>query len=236
MKKIIKFFYLSILVLTIFCIYYIFNDNKINYTALGDALTEGMNSYGEIGYSYSDFLATKIKNTNKLANYSKYGKSGNNTSDLINNIEQNGEIKKNLRESDLVTVSIGANDLLSKIDIKSLNIDNLKDYKDLIKNIIPDIDKCIKIIRQYAKEKLIIVGYYNPIPLLFTTNGPDLDELFSYIDEEYLKIATEHNCEYISIYQLFKNNNYLSNPTNIHPNIKGYQEIANLIYKKTIEK
>ncbi len=77
---------------------------------------------------------------------------------------------------------------------------------------------------------MIIIGYYNPIPFLFNTSQQELDELFSYIDDEYQKIAKEYNAIYISNYQLFKENkDFLPNPLDIHPNSKGYQEIAEII-------
>ena len=88
-----------------------------------------------------------------------------------------------------------------------------------------------KEVRKYAKDDIIIVGYYNPIPFLFNTSGNDLDELFAYIDDEYNKIANNNNCRYLSMYQLFKKNtNFLPNPADIHPNLDGYQEMANQIY------
>ena len=69
------------------------------------------------------------------------------------------------------------------------------------------------------------------IPFLFNTSGNDLDELFAYIDDEYNKIANNNNCRYLSMYQLFKKNtNFLPNPADIHPNLDGYQEMANQIY------
>ena len=50
------------------------------------------------------------------------------------------------------------------------------------------------------------------------------------IGEKKQNIAKEYNAIYISNYQLFKENkDFLPNPLDIHPNIKGYQEMANKI-------
>lgn len=223
-----------LIVITIFGIYYLFNNNKMNYIALGDSLAQGMNPYGEVGYSYTDYFADYLKDNNKLSSYTKkYTKSGYTTTELITELKVNNLLKKDLRESDLVTVSIGANDFLNNINIKSLNINEISSLKEIVTTILPNIDKCIKEIRKYAKEDMIIIGYYNPIPFLFNTSGNDLDTLFAYIDDEYQKITDKYDAIYISLYQLFKNHSsYLPNPTDIHPNLEGYQSISEELIKR----
>ncbi|HIT22667.1 MAG TPA: SGNH/GDSL hydrolase family protein [Candidatus Scybalousia intestinigallinarum] len=230
MKKYRKYLILLAIVLSVFGIYYVFSSKEINYIALGDSLVEGRNPYGEISYSYTDYLRDILKETKRLNYYQKYAQSGYQTSDMIAKIQEDNQLKKDLRESDLVTISIGANDFLGKIDISNLSLDVIKTYKNTIEGIFPDVEECIKEIRKYAKENLIIIGYYNPIPFLFNTSQQELDELFAYIDDEYQKIAKEYNAIYISNYQLFKENkDFLPNPLDIHPNSKGYQEIAEII-------
>lgn len=231
-KKLIKYFILILLLLSVYGIYHFFKTDKINYIALGDSVAEGMNPYGEVGYSYTDYLAELLQKDHKLSYYTKkYTKSGYVTEDIIRNLQTNNNLKKDLRESNLVTISIGANDFLHKIDLKSLDVSNIIGLKNKVTEVLPDIEKCIKEVRKYAKDDIIIVGYYNPIPFLFNTSGNDLDELFAYIDDEYNKIANNNNCRYLSMYQLFKKNtNFLPNPADIHPNLDGYQEMANQIY------
>lgn len=231
MKKILKLSVIIILLLIIFIIYNVSKTDKLNYIALGDSLAEGMNPYGEIGYSYTDYLADYLKNNNKLSSYTKkYTKSGYITDNIINDINNNNELKKDLRESDLVTISIGANDFLKNINLREMTVNNIKEIKTTTTDIFPKIEKTIKEVRKYAKNKIIIVGYYNPIPFLFNTNSNDLDTLFAYIDEEYQRIADVYDCYYISLYLLFKNNSeYLPNPADIHPNLEGYRKIADLI-------
>ena len=227
-KKVILFCSLFLIGILVFSIYYLFKDNKLNYVALGDSVAEGMNPYGELGYSYADFLADNLKKRGKLSSYTKkYAKSGYVTSDVISDIRMNQNLKKDLRESDLVTISIGANDFLRSINTKDIDVNQLLDLKSNITSIMPSIDECIREVRKYAKEKVMIVGYYNPIPFLFNTSSRELDLLFAYIDDEYQKIANKHNCDYISFYQLFKDNpDFLPNPTDIHPNLEGYQAIS----------
>lgn len=222
---------LVVIMISVYGIYYNFKKDKINYVVLGDTLSVGINPYGEISYGYTDYLIDNLKNNNKIINVKKYAKKDYTIEDILLHIETNSNLKKDLRESDLVTISIGANDFISEVDLKNISKDNLLELKDTIDIIIPNIENCIKEIRKYAKEDLIIVGYYNPVPFLFNTSSKDLDVLFAYIDNEYEKIAKENDCIYVPLYQLFKNNsNYLPNPNSIYPNYKGYKEIADKIF------
>lgn len=235
MKKKQKLLLLLILIMvSVFTIYKMFNNNKMIYIALGDSVAEGRNPYGEINYGYTDFIADDLKSKNKLDRYTKkYTKSGYKTSDVITQLKEYQDIKRDLRESDLVTISIGANDFLARINKDNLNIDEISNYKYIVSDIMPNIDLCLKEVRKYAKSKLIIVGYYNPIPFLFNTNEKDFDLLFSYVDDEYQKLAKKYQAIYISNYQLFKkNSDFLPNPLDIHPNIEGYQAIAKAVLKK----
>lgn len=232
-NKLFKYLFLLSIIILVFGIYTIFKTDKLNYVALGDSLAEGMNPYGEIGYSYTDYFSDYLKENNKLRNFTKeYAKSSYKTSDLINDLNINANLKRELRESDLTTISIGANDLLNRINMSELDVKQILKLKNDVKEVIPSIENCIKEVRKYAKQDLIIIGYYNPIPFLFNTSGSDLDTLFAYIDDEYQKIAKKYDCLYISLYQLFKNNsNFLPNPSDIHPNLDGYEAISKEIIK-----
>lgn len=233
MKKMLKILILILILLIVYLIYIFFKNDKLNYIALGDSVAEGMNPYGEIGYSYTDYIANYLKKEKKLSYYTKkYTKSGYITENVINDIENNNELKKDLRESDLVTISIGANDFLKHIKIGEMSVDNIREIKTKIATVFPNIEETIKEVKKYAKNQVIIVGYYNPIPFLFNTNGNDLDILFAYMDDEYQKIADKYDCDYVSLYLLFKNNSsYLPNPADIHPNLDGYKAISKEVIK-----
>lgn len=232
-RKIIKLICLLFIIILVFEIYYIAKSEKINYVALGDSFALGINSYGENNYGYTDYLKDYLKNKKRLSYYKNYANDHYTTETLIESIRYKTQIKKDLRESDLVTLSIGINDFYENIDAKSVDSSNLLSLKSNINEIIPNIEMSLREIRKYAKQKIIIIGYYNPVPFLFNISSRDLDELFAYIDENYRNLASKYNCIYISTYQLFKtNSSFLPNPKDIHPNYEGYKEIANLIIKK----
>ena len=225
----------------VFGIYNFFNEDKVNYIALGDSLALGENPYGEIGYSYADYLKDYIASKDKLKVYTKnYAKSGDKTTDLIKKIKNNKKvkiankkisIKRALRESDIVTISIGANDLMRKInmdDIEDLDNINYDSIEENIEDVVENVEKVIIEVKKYAKKEIILVGYYNPISKNLL-NDEKIDDLIKKIDNLYTKLCAKHKITYIKVSDDFKNNDYLPNPLNIHPNYKGYQVIADNI-------
>ena len=246
MKKHLKLFVLSISLVLVFTIYWIYKENNssIFYVALGDSLAEGMDSYGVVGYSYSDYIRDYLEENDRLEFYTKgFSKTGYTTRDLKNDIENNKtiqlkdrnlSIKEALRESDLVTLSIGANDFLRGLTINDLytSLDDLQNSKRKIDIVGKDVKELIVQIKKYAKNQIILVGYYNPLPRLTTIKG-DIDELIKYSYIVYEDICKDENIECVNVFEIFdKDEELLPNPLDIHPNIEGYKKIANEIIKK----
>jgi len=231
---------LLFVVLSIFLIYLFTLDKKTYYLALGDSLAAGQNPYGVIGYGYSDYVKDYLKEKNILEFYTKdFAKSGYRSVDLLRDIEDNKEIivnekkitiKNALIKADIVTISIGANDLFYKIGIKDFtNVDfEVDGYYKYIDEVMKDVDELLFWIRKYCKEKIILVGYYDPLNL--NKINPEFDLLFNYANEKMNILADNHNMEYADIYELFKNNSkFLPNPFDIHPNNDGYKAISKVV-------
>lgn len=237
MKKIILPF--IIISFIVYGIYNVYKTDKINYVALGDSLAIGENPYKEIGYGYADYIKDYLSSKNKLKNYTKdYAKSGDKTYDLIEKIKDNKKveinneqigIKRALRESDLVTISIGANDFMEKVDIN--NIDDIKNIDtskkdEVLTEVMNNVEDTIKEVKKYAKGEIILIGYYNPINQNIVDND-EIDDFIKETDHLFTKICAKEDITFISISQTFKNNkDYLPNPLNIHPNYKGYKAIS----------
>lgn len=235
-----KTIFLSLVVLVTFLTYLFFYDNRINYVVLGDSLAQGVNPYGEVGYSYTDYISEYLEDNGKLKTFIKgYATSGYTTSDLLDDLHNNREIevdgnrvniRHTLRESDLVTISIGANDFLKGISLNDLDLADIDKYKKRIDDILDDIDLVLREVRKYAKGYIIVVGYYNPFNRLFPSHRNNLDEVFHYADKKYKELCDNHSFNYVSVYSLFKNNSdFLPNPFDIHPNLSGYSAIAESI-------
>ena len=227
MKKII--FYLMIIFL-VFVVYKISYDGKIKYVALGDSLAEGINSYGEIGYGYTDYLADYYRKGKILKTYSNefvnYDYKINN---IIDDIHNNKKVKtdnkiinirKTLRESDIVTISVGLNDYLEKT--KNIEKDQLTfEYsKQIIDEISIEFDSMLKEVKKYSKNKIIVIGYYNP------NDNYKYDYIVKYSDKLLNTICLDNDVIFIKISDLFKNKDiFFPNPNSYYPNTLGYYEI-----------
>ena len=242
MKKIKKLIFFIFLCILIFIMYVIFNENKITYISLGDSLALGQNPYGNIDYGYSDYIKDYLDDNNKLRYYTKeYATKGYRITDVLNDIESNKKINVNnaqegiktiLRRSNLVTISIGSNDLLYKINNKIIyeNDDNINTY---INELINDYDKLLNELTKYFKGNLILIGYYNPYINKYAKESRVLEDSFMYINRCMEELADKYNAKYIDIYESFmKHPDYLPNYKDIHPSKKGYKQIADLIINK----
>lgn len=234
-----KYIFLILVIIGIFWIYKLNSNNKIYYISLGDSLAAGQNPYGEIGYGYSDYVNKYLKSQNLVEFYSKdFAKSGDRIIDLINKIEKNEKVElqdKELRiqtaieKADVITLSIGANDLFEHAGLNDMNynLEKLSEAEKYLDEISENLDKLIKLIRKYNNNKIILVGYYNPLSPLSSKYTRELEPLFMKVNEEYEKVAIKNKCDYIDVYEIFKENpEYLPNPTDIHPSNSGYEVIS----------
>lgn len=221
----------------VFIIYKRTYKEEFNYVVLGDSLSAGRNPYGTDDYGYTDYVRDYLKKENKLGSYLSYAVSGYaiddvkndinlNRSIIINNKNQN--IRKVLREADIVTITIGANDLLKGINISSVPqlASNKASLVQKIDDIMIKLDALFELIKRYAKGKIIVVGYYNPLPHLEKYKN-DIDEIVAYVDEKYESLCSKYSIYYVKTSEaISKNNDYLPNPLDIHLSKEGYKTIG----------
>lgn len=211
MKKIL---YLVIIFVIVFIIYYKNIDKTINYLSIGDYLSCGVNNKNKIENSFSDNI-NKYLSSNKKVDYKKYvSKVDYRVVDLINDINNNKQIKINnkkysiknlLIKADIVVLSIGMNDIYYQ-----RNITNKYNYVD---ELLFDIDNLLSLLRKNCKEKIYMLNYYNVI---------DNKEVIDYTNNKLNDIASNYNVKIIDISNLDK---YLVN--NIYPTNEGYNYIYN---------
>ncbi|MBQ6282969.1 MAG: hypothetical protein IJK66_05535 [Bacilli bacterium] len=219
--KILKILILPMIIIITILILNITKDNKIYYLSLGDELSKGINSNGYEDIGYSDLIKEKLK-------IKKYTKEFSDTNiriiDLINKIENNEEknisIQYALKKSNLITISIGLNEIYNNYMINN----NESDIYNYIDEIICNIDYLFSLINKFNNKKIYILGYYNPI------NDIKLDKYIKYANNKLINISNNHNIKYIDLYNIFKNNTHLIY-NSIYPNKDGYQLIANEILK-----
>ena len=243
MKKHIKLVVFLISLLIVFVIFKVFQkeNNKVYYIALGDSISEGMTPYRNIDYGYPDYIRDYYNQNKKLKFYTKkYSKSGYKIKDIKYDIESNKTIevdnkkvhlKEALRNSDLVTLTIGINDFFDRINSNNIEIiiSDIPKSKKTIDSIKNDLKDLIILIQKFVKNNIIVTGYYNPYPRL-TEYKEEIDELVKYYNYEIEEMCDELVINYVNIFDIFEENKeLLPNPSDIHPNKLGYELIAKKI-------
>lgn len=230
MKKILV---IVTILLAVFFIYLNTIDKKVYYLALGDSLAVGINSSGVEDDGYSDYIKTYLENKNLLEAYvDEFAVSGYRSIDLKRDIEDNKQVTVNdkkinlknaLIKADLVTLSIGANDFFYYINANSSDVYNH------INDVMSDIDSLFKLIREYCKEDIVVIGYYTPFKE--HENLEQINELVNFANTKLKELCEYYKMEYVDVYDLFKDNEYLPNANDIHPSIEGYEAISEKIIK-----
>lgn len=83
------------------------NNNINKYVALGDSITLGTGLTNVSDESYASLLSNTFK-----TDVSNYGVDGMNSSWLLYNIEHGNDYKEDIKSADLITLSVGSNDIL----------------------------------------------------------------------------------------------------------------------------
>lgn len=237
-KLIILIFIMSLPIL----IYVMTINNKIYYLALGDSLAAGQSPYKSMTYGYADYVADNLRARKKLDFYTKgFAVSNYRIIDLINDINDNKRIKTDNKEitikhalakADIISISIGFNDLLYKMGINGFDLIYYSET-DLIKyidEVILDVEKLLVVVKKYCKEDILLIGYYNPYWHMKEEYANKLEPVFIHANSSMKKISRKYDIIYIDIHKMFeKGNQYLPNPMDIHPSNEGYSAIAKRI-------
>ena len=232
--KHIKLIFTILTVIAIYFIYTLSPTEQIIYLALGDSFALGENPYGEIAYGYSDYLANYLDKNHNLKLYTKkFASLDTRIKDVKQDILLNKKVyiegksiglKSALREANIITLSIGANDLISQVNTSNRAIIEKKENV-IIEGIGENLEDLLKEIKKYNK-KIVLVGYYNLYP-----KEEAYQRMFEKLDTQYASLAKQEEITYISTYQDFKVEKYLPNPADIHPSIEGYE----YIYQKIVQ-
>lgn len=229
MKKILKLLALILIVIIIYFIYNVTNKNNKTYIALGDSLSVGINSYSGEDYSYSDYFKDYLIKTNKLSLYTKeYTDKNKMIKDIYNDIltdktvkieDKTYSIKELLRESDVITLSIGLNDIIFEYNNKERKIGSYEE--DLIINdIFKEYKNLIKELKKYYQKKIYVVGYFK--------NNTKYDNLIEKLNRKYKDYAEEEKDIFISTDFVETNKKYFDTSL-YYPNSKAYEDISKKI-------
>ena len=216
MKKIMI---IGLIILSVFLIYLCNMDHKVYYLSLNDLYKN--NNVND----YSLYIKNYLKEKGILEIYvPEYSKENMKTVDLINNINDNKKIEKDgkvitfknaLVKADLITLYFSPEDIINRT-----YSNNIYDYIDDLNN---DLDKLLKLMREYCKEDIILVGYYNPYP-----ENENSSKIFKYLNKKYQETSLKYKVTYINLEPFFEDHTDFLDENKL-PNQAGENMIASEI-------
>ncbi|GAA0429501.1 MAG: SGNH/GDSL hydrolase family protein [Bacillota bacterium] len=202
-----------------------FFSNKTHVTAIGDSLTQGVGDSTAQG-GYVGILERAINKDKKVVTFDNLGVRGNRSDQLLKRLDK-PEVVSSIKRSDIVLITIGANDIMQ---VLKQNITNLKmedftkeraQYQERLHHIFSKIETI------NPKTKIYLLGFYNPFQKYFK----DIKEL-GIIVENWNNTgkeiaASKKNVSFIPTKDLFDNTDEnLFAEDNFHPNHLGYKRMA----------
>ena len=223
----------------------------VTYVAIGDSLTKGVGDSTNQG-GFVPLLAQSLTNETDLEFKAiNYGVSGNTSGQILSRIREKKEIRKDLKQAQLLTITVGGNDLRKAILEDTSNLD-LDRFEKASKAYEKNLKQIIELARKDNPDlPIFVVGIYNPLYL----NFPDLTELQTLVDQ-----WNQRTEEILSAYQgvyfvpindlLYKGidgksgvteselgnetvtNDALSDEDSFHPNHTGYEIMKEAVLEK----
>ena len=178
MKKIIFLIIVTILVIGI---YFFLKDRKVFYFSIID-----YNS----SYRFNNFISDYLDEVDKNEEVINYDVQNSRVIDLINLINNNEvigdrKIKNILIKADLVSLSLGFDELYLKLD----------NY-DFINKYLVNIEDLLKLSRKNCKEKIVFIGFYN------FKKDIKYDYYVNFLNKMIRNICDKYNVYFIDTYDL----------------------------------
>ncbi|GAA0488128.1 hypothetical protein GCM10008986_12140 [Salinibacillus aidingensis] len=201
-----------------------FVPKTLKIAAIGDSLTQGVGDETE-NEGYVGVLRNRLQNSNvdELV-IDNYGKRGNRTDQLLTRLKENEDIISSVKNSDVVLITIGANDIMKivKQNFTSLSYEMFREEQPAYQKRLKEI---FETIRQYNSEAhIMLVGLFNPFAQYFE-DIPELDKIimdYNFIGQQV--VADYSPATFIPIKDLFINSDKnLFADDHFHPNSQGYE-------------
>ena len=150
------------------------NKQAIQYTAFGDSLTEGVGDDTSRG-GFVPLVADGLQEEFELTRVEieNYGVAGERSDQLIKRLNKEEAIRANLATSDIITVTVGGNDLMKVIQDNIFGL-SVKTFAKPLKKYQQRVTELLTEIRTLNPEAPIyVLGIYNP----FYVNFPEITDM-----------------------------------------------------------
>jgi len=211
-------------------------NKQVDYVALGDSLAAGATPYHKLDKGYVDFLVDRYEQSQFDVKLDNYGYPGYRTTHIVSELlnpanSKYAPLRESIKNAELVTIDIGANDLLANLNMIRQNPSTAPDVLNTIAQnlylILSEIDKINPGIKVY------VMGYYNPFPHLPKQEQAALLPLLDTLNQTIEKIASANGDEFVPTAKVIKKYEtvYVPNPDDIHLSIEGYKAVAKEFWK-----
>lgn len=200
-----------------------------HYTALGDSLTVGFGALPGNGF-VPVYRGLSERYLGAFIAYDNLGINGLTSQGLYDYISRNPSFRQSVTEADIISISIGGNDLIRTARSLGGNI-SAREFNQALDNCEANFAKTIKTIYQLKGKSIRpyiirVVGLYNPFPQI---------EAASYYVQQYnryLESYVNGTFAVANIYASFRGRErMLLSFDHLHPNGHGYSVIAEQLYR-----
>lgn len=204
--KIKKILVISITIFLVFLIYLATLDKKVYLVSLSTNSSFDLLNTVDDKKDYNKIINKYLNKKEKLEkNINSFVDSKDRITDIIDKIQDNyfvnikgkkQTIKNALIKADLLTVDIGINELQSMLLLKNNTINEIYEYID---ELIDDYEKLLKILREYCKEDIVVIGYYS--------SDYNYEKYINYFNKKLNEIVKENNIIFIDTNEMYENKN-----------------------------
>lgn len=233
---------------------------QLRLVSIGDSLTAGVGDETQRG-GYVPLVATALEEAFQISSIEieNFGVAGDRSTQILKRIKEQEEIQTNIASADVITLTVGGNDLMKVIQSNILGL-SVKTFEKPAKKYQNNLTKLLEEIRQLnPSAPIYVLGIYNPYYIYF----PEITEMQTIVDQwnqhtqeivekkEKMYFIPVNDLIYQGIFdkeegtatQEFSEvdslnglrNNAIYEGDNFHPNYNGYQLIARAFTDKIKE-
>ncbi|MBN2908513.1 hypothetical protein JQC72_03140 [Polycladomyces sp. WAk] len=198
---------------------------SLHYLALGDSVALGKGA----SRGYAAEVADRLKQHQLPVQLDNQGVSGQTSSQLWTAL-RNPEMKRKIRQADLITITIGGNDVLKVALQHSHPWEAISSFDDIRDGFVHHLDQILTLIRQENPSAVVLVtSLYNPIPpeaFYFPLAEKLLDNWNTALTQT---VSTQPGCIVVQIDERLRPEHRDWLADQVHPNTRGHRLIATAI-------